>query len=78
MTGHPGHMHHHKVVPACTNCFSCEHVVEIIYGLPGDELFRSGREDFVLGGCCISEESPGWFCQYCKLSFGEVRMCEEE
>jgi hypothetical protein len=73
MTIHAGRKIHHKATPACPNCFSSEHVVEIIYGYPSDELMRAGREDVILGGCCISDDSPAWFCQECKHSFGEIR-----
>lgn len=77
MTTHSGRKIR-EVVPTCPNCFSSEHVVEIVYGYPSDELLISDREDFVLGGCVICNDSPGWYCQDCKHSFGEVRGVAEE
>lgn len=77
MTTHSGRKTR-DIVPTCPNCFSSEHVVEIVYGYPSDELLISDREDFVLGGCVISHDSPGWFCQDCKHGFGEVPGIAEE
>lgn len=67
-----------KFVPQCPNCFSSEKVVPIVYGYPSDELLNSERTDFVLGGCMIGPDSPGWFCQECEHEFGEVRTFSEE
>lgn len=77
MTGQPGRSVPRKVTPSCPTCHSSEHVVEIIYGYPDQSLLNSSREDFILGGCCISEDSPGWYCRSCDERFGELRWADE-
>ena len=72
MSASAGRKRQGKVVPSCPVCHSSEHVVQIVYGFQADELLKSDRADFVLGGCAMSEDSPGWFCQECDESFGEA------
>lgn len=77
MTGQSGHKSLRKITPSCPTCRSSEDVVEIIYGYPDESLVKSGREDFILGGCCICEDSPGWYCRKCQSGFGELRWTDE-
>ena len=62
-----------------SNCPKCgsESVAEILYGLiiPDDELneeLNSGKT--VLGGCCIDEDSPAWYCNKCKYEWGKAEL----
>lgn len=52
-------------------CPKCgEKLLEIIYGMPGPELFEaSERGEVILGGCCISENDPKYRCNKCKLDY---------
>ena len=66
----------------CEKCGSDE-ITEISYGLPGwlivgepadpriEKLIEERR--IVLGGCCIREELPRYFCRTCSNKFGNCR-----
>lgn len=50
----------------CPRCGGTS-IVEIVYGLPGNDLMtRAMAGKVVLGGCCISEESPTHACRSCE------------
>ncbi|HEU0028833.1 MAG TPA: hypothetical protein VFQ25_17140 [Ktedonobacterales bacterium] len=62
--------------PICPECGS-DSVVPIVYGLPTYETFQRAKSgEFVLGGCFLSDESPGWQCQACHKRFGSIVECE--
>lgn len=57
-----------KPTPACPQCNRDDHVVPLVYGLPGEETMELGRRrTVVLGGCIIQAEN--WFCKECKKRF---------
>ena len=62
-----------KVGKQCPTCSSPE-VARILYGLPDPEIFDnpSARSKIVLGGCCITDESPRWQCLACGATWGKV------
>ncbi|HEX2194193.1 MAG TPA: hypothetical protein VHK63_04435 [Candidatus Limnocylindria bacterium] len=42
-------------------------MVEIVYGLPGHELWEAEqRGDVMLGGCIVGPESPEFACRDCE------------
>ena len=49
----------------CPSCKS-EHVIPIVYGLPGLELAEEAEKGHVeLGGCCVDANNPNWKCKAC-------------
>ncbi len=46
----------------CPTCTSSTNVREVLYGMPADEPDSS---KYVLGGCCISPDSPDFVCLQC-------------
>lgn len=45
-------------------------ILEIIYGMPSEELFLQADSGLVvLGGCIIEENSPNYFCKIHEVSF---------
>ena len=53
----------------CPKCESKE-VVPIIYGMPSEELLEEmGKGEVALGGCCIIEGQPEWYCKTCDHEF---------
>ena len=58
----------------CPKCGSSK-VACIMYGLPAmnEEMEKDLNEGtIVLGGCCVSQESPAWKCIYCDHLWGSV------
>ncbi len=54
----------------CPACGSLD-TVKIVYGMPTYEAFQAAeRGEFVLGGCCVSEEDPDRACKACGRKFG--------
>jgi len=52
--------------PTCPACGSAD-VLPIEYGLPTPELAEEAkRGEVVLGGCCVTEFDPQWFCKACE------------
>jgi hypothetical protein len=52
--------------PPCPRCGKSDKVIPIIYGMPGEELFREQEAGLVrLGGCIISDEGKDlkWYCK---------------
>ncbi len=50
----------------CPRCGSLN-VVKILYGMPTYEAFvMAGEGKIKLGGCCITESDPEYFCKDCK------------
>ena len=49
-----------------------EKLIEIVYGMPGPELFEaSERGEVILGGCCIGDEDPEYRCKKCKFDYSD-------
>lgn len=54
----------------CPVCRRSDEVVSIIYGMPSYELFLEAERGLVhLGGCCVSEVNPQWYCKRDDLEF---------
>ena len=54
----------------CPNCSSAEFVVPIRYGMPGPGMQKKYYEGEVkLGGCCMAEENPNWYCKKCEHAY---------
>ncbi len=55
-------------IKKCPRCGSKD-VVEIIYGMPTEELFKEiqKKDNYWLGGCCINLETPDpdYHCKSC-------------
>ncbi len=52
----------------CPHCGS--KVLRIQYGLPGPKMMEAAdRNEILLGGCCISEDSPDFGCPVCGQAF---------
>ena len=44
--------------------------MNIVYGMPSNELFEQAeRGEVVLGGCTISDTMPEWACTKCDTTF---------
>ncbi|MBQ3476078.1 hypothetical protein IJH26_01030 [Candidatus Saccharibacteria bacterium] len=47
-----------------------ENLIEIIYGMPGPELFEAEeRGEVILGGCCVSDDDPKYRCKKCDIDY---------
>ena len=57
-----------------TECPKCKSkkVKKIVYGLlKRRSLWKIFLpRDWIGGGCCVSEDSPAWYCASCKHSWG--------
>ena len=61
--------------PENVSCPSCAatNPLEILYGLPSDEMQRAEFEGSIaLGGCVMRGEDPAYRCRECGHEFGEV------
>jgi rubredoxin len=57
---------------ACPSC-TATNPLEILYGLPSDEMQRAEFEGSIaLGGCIIRDDNPAYRCRDCGHEFGEV------
>ena len=45
-------------------CPKCKgKLLDIVYGMPGPEMFeKANKHEVYLGGCCITEHDPKYFC----------------
>lgn len=65
--------------PACPKCRNKKDVIPINYGLPMPELMKKAeRGEVRLGGCCISDVDPQWFCKSCQKNFGRLVRRQNE
>jgi len=67
----------HFAVSKPVHCPACgdTRVVDIIYGMPGPELFMaSERGEVALGGCCVDGADPSWRCLGCGTDFYRERL----
>ena len=55
-----------KTKRVCPVCQGTE-IKEIVYGLPDIETFDF--EKHAVGGCCVSDNDPGFKCKSCDLEF---------
>lgn len=56
--------------PPCPSCRSKVNAVPIVFGMPEEELEEQARRgEVVLGGCCVTDDDPRWFCKSCKREF---------
>jgi hypothetical protein len=45
-------------------------VIPIVYGFPSHELFEEAEKGLVkLGGCCVKQDSPEWYCKRDNVEF---------
>jgi hypothetical protein len=61
--------------PENVSCPSCEtpNPLEILYGLPSDEMQLAEFEGSIaLGGCVMQGDDPAYRCRACGHEFGEV------
>lgn len=60
-------------VKRCPKCRSVN-VIKIIYGYPSSELFQKAEAGKIrLGGCCIYEDNPDYFCKDCENEWNRVQ-----
>ena len=60
----------------CPNCGSKD-TLKIIYGYPSHELFLKAEAGKVkLGGCCLSIDSPEYFCKDCEHEWNKMQAIE--
>ncbi|HNR44481.1 MAG TPA: hypothetical protein PKH80_04875 [Methanofastidiosum sp.] len=58
--------------PKCPKCGG-ENTIPICYGMPGWDMVESYHKgEIELGGCCIDEDSPSWYCKDCKNRWGRL------
>lgn len=71
----PEHQKHQKTrrnSPACPFCGS-RHIAVYLRGMPrySEELMQAIEEgEIILGGCCVSDNDPRYYCHDCKKEFG--------
>jgi len=55
----------------CPHCGSTD-IGEYLYGLPIMEKLEDeiNSGEIILGGCCINEDSPKYYCYHCEKDFG--------
>jgi DNA-directed RNA polymerase subunit RPC12/RpoP len=57
---------------ACPSC-TATNPLEILYGLPSNEMQRAEFEGSIaLGGCIIRDDNPAYRCRDCGHEFGEI------
>ncbi|WPX08760.1 hypothetical protein [Anaerocellum danielii] len=53
----------------CPKCGS-KNVLEILYGYPDYKAFEEAEKgNIILGGCCISDNSPDFHCKDCNYEW---------
>lgn len=49
-------------------------IIPIVYGLPNNDLRLEAEKGLIyLGGCCVDESNPEWYCKLCKKQFGGTK-----
>ncbi len=54
------------------NCPKCgsKNIVRIVYGYPNAEALEEAKKgNIILGGCCVSDNSPNFHCKDCKYEW---------
>ncbi len=63
-------------------CPKCKgKLLDIVYGMPGPEMFeKANKHEVYLGGCCITEHDPQYFCPKCHTELFEdlTELVDEE
>lgn len=60
-----------KVCPKCKS----ENIVDIVYGYPSREAReKAAKGEIELGGCCVYNGMPKYYCKDCGYEFGERRL----
>ena len=55
----------------CLRCKS-KNIIDIVYGYPTAKAIKEAEQGKIyLGGCCIDENNPIYFCRDCKNKFGK-------
>jgi len=63
----------------CPKCGSKKDVIPIAYGYPTAQTMKEAEKGNIkLGGCCISDVDPQWWCKRCKREFGKIRRRKNE
>lgn len=63
----------------CPKCGSKKDVIQIAYGYPTAQTMKEAEKGNIkLGGCCISDVDPQWYCKSCKKEFGKIRRRKNE
>ncbi len=61
----------------CPKCDS-KNAIPIVYGFPAPELFEKAEVGKVkLGGCCIEESSPEFFCEDCENEWNKDQVIDK-
>jgi transposase-like protein len=61
----------------CPRCGS-KNSIRIVYGLPSYDLFLEDEAGKVkLGGCCIEENSPEYFCKDCNNEWNKDQAIDK-
>lgn len=64
------------VYKKCPSCGS-KNVVKIVYGMPSYELYEEAEQGkVVLGGCCIMEDAPQYFCKDCNYEWNKNQVID--
>ena len=57
-------------VAVCPKCNKDDKVIPISYGLPTEQAYTLKEQGKLkLGGCCLSNDSPNWYCNRDKIEF---------
>ena len=60
----------------CPKC-GLKNSLKIIYGMPTYEVFeRAKAGEFKLGGCCIIESNPEYYCKDCEYEWNRVQAID--
>jgi hypothetical protein len=64
------------VYKKCPSCGS-KNSAKIVYGMPSYELYEEAHKGKVaLGGCCIMEDAPQYFCRDCKYEWNKNEVID--
>jgi hypothetical protein len=64
------------VYKKCPSCGS-KNSAKIVYGMPSYELYEEIEQGkVVLGGCCIMEYAPQYFCKDCKYEWNKNEVID--
>lgn len=60
----------------CPKCGS-KNTIKILYGEPTQEIFQQAEADEIkLGGCCIIEGGPEYFCKECENEWNKAQAVD--
>jgi hypothetical protein len=64
------------VYKKCSSCGS-KNSAKIVYGMPSYELYEEAEQGKVaLGGCCIMEDAPQYFCKDCNYKWNKNEVID--